>query len=226
METSLPAINQRIKNLIDSKFDGNITNFAKELGYTSSQKINRLFKVDSRSKEDPKFPTPSTDLLEDISNKFEITLDELVKGIKPKPMNTEKLVPFYESDVTGSLVGSFSDIKEDPAFYVDFKPFNDCVAYFPIYGDSMYPKFASGEIIAVKEIANKNTIQWGEAHLIITDASENNMKTVKTVHPYERDDSCIILRASNPNFKGDTIIKKSSIINMYLVKGKIRKDQI
>lgn len=226
MENTLPPINQRIKNLIDDKFGGIVSSFCKELGLESPQKINRLFKLDVRSKNVAHYPTPSTDILEVISNKFDISLDELVKGVKPKPMNNEQTVPFYESDVTGSLVGSFSDIKEEPAFYVDFKPFNDCVAYFPIYGDSMYPRFASGEIVAVKEIQNKNTIQWGEAHLVITDASENNMKTVKTVHPYEKDDSCIILRATNPNFKGDTIIKKSAIINMYLVKGKIRKDQI
>jgi len=147
-------------------------------------------------------------------------------GDNDSQMIKEEKVPFYENDVTGSITGSFSDIKESPSFYVDFKPFNDCVAYFTIYGDSMYPRFASGEIIAVKEIPNKETIQWGEAHLVITDASENNMRTVKTIHPYDKDDSCVVLRASNPNFKGDTVIKKKAIINMYLVKGKVQRIHI
>lgn len=229
MEFILPPINQRIKDLIDDKYNGNITKCANDLGYKSSQKLNRLFSVDQRltdlQKKEYKFPTPSTEMLADISNLFDVSLDYLIKGITSQ-MNTEHQVPFYESDVTGSLVGSFDDIKETPSFYVDFKPFNDCIAYFPIYGDSMYPKFSSGEIIAVKEVTNRSTLLWGEAHLVITDATENNMRTVKTVHPCDDDPSCLILRAANPEYRGDTRIKKEAILNIYLVKGKIRKDQI
>lgn len=222
MDKMLPPVNQRIKNLIERVSNGNVTDFSKRLGYDKPQKVNRLFKIDDRTE---KYPVPSTEMLEDISNVFDISLDQLIKGTVLTQSKPQKAVPYYDGDVTGSIVGSFNDIREDPAFYVDFKPFNDCVAYFTIYGDSMYPKFASGEIIAVKEIENKNTLQWGEAHLIITDSSENNMRTVKTIHPCDRDSSCIILRASNPNFKGDTVIRKEAIINMFLVKGKIRKDQ-
>ncbi|WP_257657663.1 XRE family transcriptional regulator [Parapedobacter lycopersici] len=135
-------------------------------------------------------------------------------------------VPFFDMDVTGSIVESFSDIQESPTFYIDFKPFNDCTAYFRIYGDSMYPKYAGGEIVAVKEVQNRNTILWGEAYLIVTDASENNLRTVKTVHPCESDEGCIVLRASNPNFRGDTIIRKESIISMFIIKGKTRIDHL
>jgi hypothetical protein len=222
MENTLPPINQRIKSFIEEKYNGNVSDFSVKLGYEKPQKVNRLFKIDERTQ---KYPTPSTDMLSDISNMFDLSLDYLIKGITSQ-MNTENQVPYYESDVTGSIVGSFDDIKEDPSFYVDFKPFNDCVAYFPIYGDSMYPKFSSGEIIAVKEVGNRNTLLWGEAHLVITDATENNMRTVKTVHPCDEDPDCLILRAANPDFRGDTKVRKEAILNMYLVKGKIRKDQI
>jgi phage repressor protein C with HTH and peptisase S24 domain len=229
MENILPGINQRIKDLIQEKYKGNVTQCAKDLGYNSPQKLNRLFSIDPRmtdeDKKKHKYPTPSTDMLTEISNAFDVSLDYLIKGITSQ-MKTENHVPFYESDVTGSLVGSFDDIKENPSFYVDFKPFNDCIAYFPIYGDSMYPKFSSGEIIAVKEVLNRNTLQWGEAYLVITDATENNMRTVKTVHPCDDDPNCLILRAANPEYRGDTKVRKEAILNMYLVKGKIRKDQI
>ncbi|MBB2952005.1 S24 family peptidase [Sphingobacterium sp. JUb56] len=133
-------------------------------------------------------------------------------------------VPFYDGDVTASIVGSFSDIKEDPSFWVDFKPFNDCDALFRVYGDSMYPKYGSGEIVAVKQVFNIESILWGEAYLIISNSEYDNLRTIKTVHPYDKDESKIILRASNPNFKGDTIVKKNAIIGMFLVKGKTRID--
>lgn len=173
------------------------------------------------------------DIILKIRNRYHVNIDWIQEGIgkifESKEAADEAnavAVPYYDIDVTGSVVGSFQDIREKPEYYIDFKPFNDCTAYFSIYGDSMYPRYASGEILAVKEIKNRNTIQWGEAYLVVTDETENNMRTVKTLHPYEDDKSCIVLRATNPNFRGDTVIKKSAIIGLYIVKGKIRKDQM
>ena len=134
-------------------------------------------------------------------------------------------VPYYDIDVTGSITGSFDDIREKPEFFVDFRPFNDCTAYLPVYGDSMYPQFCSGEIVVVKEWANKKVLLWGEPYLIVTDASCNNLRTVKLVFPAE-EKAHIILRASNPNFKGDTIIPLDSIVAMYIIKGKITRKQL
>lgn len=152
-------------------------------------------------------------------------LEEELKDT-PLKLNLPKSgVPYYDIDVTATITESFNDVKESPEFYVDFRPFNDCTAYLPIFGDSMYPTFASGEIIAVKRIENKDVILWGEAHLIITNAMANNMKTVKLLFPHE-DSEKIILRASNPNFKGDTVIPKESILNLYIVKGKITRKQL
>ena len=53
----------------------------------------------------------------------------------------EKKVPYYEIDVTSSITSSFNDVVEEPTFYVDYKPFNDCTAYVNNYGDSMFPKY-------------------------------------------------------------------------------------
>jgi len=40
------------------------------------------------------------------------------------------------------------------------------------------------------------------------------------------DKSKLILRSSNPNFKGDTIIDKSNITSLYIIKGKITRNLI
>lgn len=152
-----------------------------------------------------------------ISGVGPMTVDDM-----PVINNHNKGVPYYPIDVTASLVRSFNDISEKPEYFIDFRPFNDCTAYFPIYGDSMYPMFKSGQIIAVKNVLNFSIIQWGEAYLVITDETANNMRTVKLVFPHD-DTNFIILRASNPNFKGDIVIPRSAVINLFIVKGSIER---
>lgn len=135
-------------------------------------------------------------------------------------------VPYYDSDITGSIIGSFHDLEERPVFFIDFKPFNDCDAYFTLAGDSMYPKYQAGDILAVRQIFNFDMMQWGESYLVVGDASTDNIRTVKNIHPNILDDNKVIMRATNPLFKGDTPLNKKSILSMYLIRGKIKKEQI
>ena len=138
----------------------------------------------------------------------------------------EKGVPYYENiDGTATISTSFSDYTEKPTFYIDYEHFNDCSAYVNVVGDSMYPAYCSGDIIAVKRIFNFDVIQWGEAYFVVTNANANDMKTVKQLHWHE-DDSKIILRSSNPNYKGDTVVNKKDILFLYIVKGKIKRNQL
>ncbi|PWG79747.1 LexA family transcriptional regulator [Pararcticibacter amylolyticus] len=156
--------------------------------------------------------------------------DWLFKGEKPIYLDQQELpgeqngVPYYNVELSSIKETDLSIMEEEPEFYVDFRPFNDCTAYLPVYGDSMYPRYASGEIIAVKEIENHDVILWGEAYLIITDSSSNNLRTVKLLFEHQ-DPTKIILRASNPNFRGDTVISKKSVSSLYIVKGKITRSQ-
>lgn len=142
-----------------------------------------------------------------------------------KPKISSKGVPFYPIDVTASLLRSFSDIPEEPDFFVDFKPLNDCTAYLTVYGDSMYPRYCSGDIVAVKRFDSKDALLWGEAYLVITTEEANNLRTIKLVHQHPNND-CIILRASNPNYPGDTVVKKEHVANLFIVKGRIKLEHM
>lgn len=139
---------------------------------------------------------------------------------------SEERVPFFDVELT-QLQAALPDIfsESTPEYYVDYRPFNDCSAYLPVYGDSMYPRFANGEIIAVKEVANHDIILWGEAYLVVTDYRANSIITVKLLYQHEDTDK-IILRASNPAYGGDTVINRSSIIRLYIIKGKITRNQL
>lgn len=142
----------------------------------------------------------------------------------PYISESHRRVPYYDIEITGSIVRSFSDVKERPAFLVDFPPFNDCDGWLPIVGDSMFPRFQAGEMVAIKQIFNFESILWGEPHLIITNEEHDNLRTIKTIHEHS-DTTKIILRASNPQFKGDTIIYKKNILSLYIVKGQAKKSQ-
>ncbi|MCY4781681.1 helix-turn-helix domain-containing protein [Sphingobacterium sp. UT-1RO-CII-1] len=152
-----------------------------------------------------------------------VSNDNSAKKTNNPPTKTNG-VPFFDLDVTATITGSYMDSGQTPDYYIDFKPFNDCDAYARVYGDSMYPKYGNGEIIAIKRIYNLEAILWGEAYMVVTDSEYDNLRTIKTVHPYDKDEEYIVLRASNPNFKGDTKIKKRNIIGMFIVKGKTRID--
>ena len=147
-------------------------------------------------------------------------------NIRTLPIAMRKGVPYYNIDMTASIVESFSDIREEPEFYVDISPLNDCTAVVDIFGDSMFPMFKSGDKVGVKQLFNFNDLQWGEAHLVITNSEANNMKTVKNVH-YCKDENYIILRAANlPEYEGDTRVAKKNILSLYIVKGKIQIYQL
>lgn len=147
------------------------------------------------------------------------------KSFPPAQVNDER-VPFFDVELT-KLRTALPDIFSDniPEYYVDYRPFNDCAAYLPIYGDSMAPRFIAGEIIAIKEVVNHDIILWGEAHLVVTDHQANGMVTIKLLYQHE-DNTKIILRSTNPEYSGDTVIDKMSIIRLYIIKGKITRHQL
>lgn len=230
-EKTLTPDNQRLilacEKLISNGYAKSFAEIAKKCGKTSQYftdiksgkgRYSRKF-LDSLKEE---YPISLNYILAGIDPPLEA---RILKTKEPKERLLQKGVPYFDIDIAASIKESFQDVVEVPEFYVDFKPFNDCTAYLPIWGDSMFPAYASGEIVAVKKIDNPSIILWGEAYLVITNAIANNMKTVKLLYPHDDEDK-IILRASNPNFRGDTVIPKDSIINLYAIKGKITRKQL
>jgi len=175
---------------------------------------------------------------EKLAKALETTIDWLLDGeelvtnfhdldnVRTLTHGKRKGVPYYNIDMTAEITSSFNDITVEPEYYVDIKPVNDCTAYVNIVGDSMLPLYTSGDTVGVKQVFNFNIIQWGEAYLIVTNESANNLKTVKNIFPYRDDDSKIILRSANPDFYGDTPINKSSILSLYIVKAVYKIKQL
>ena len=134
-------------------------------------------------------------------------------------VKSSKLIPYFPADVTASIVQSFDDLLMTPSYYVQCSFLNDCDACFPVFGDSMYPKFCSGDIIGVRK-HDSGFILWGETYLVVTNSDGGNLRTLKVIYQHT-DPKNAILRASNPNFAGDTIIPIDSIVSLHIVRGKL-----
>lgn len=146
------------------------------------------------------------------------------KDVRSANESLEREVPFY--NIQPDMVFNGADVfQEVPEFYVNFRPFNDCTAYLPIYGDSMNPKFTGGDIIIVKEVSNLEVILWGEAYLVVTNEQANKLVTVKLLFPHS-DHTKLVLRAANPEYAGDTIVDKKAIVKLFIVKGKVARKQL
>lgn len=222
------TINERMQYIVDERFSGNKASFAKAIGIAPTSISNYLSK--SRASK------PTSDILggiinvvHDLNASWLLTGkgNPFIKEDKHLPTNTNgKGVPYFEDiEASCSILSMNMETPENPTFYIDYEHFNDCNAYIPVVGDSMYPQYCAGEIVAVKQIFNFDVIQWGEAYLIVTNSNANDLRTIKQIH-YCDDESKIILRASNPNFRGDTKINKEDIVSMFIIKGKIKRNQL
>ena len=224
-------IKERLQFIVDNRFEGNKAAFAEAIGIKPTTISNYIGRGERTSK-------PSSEILESIVNSVQdINTYWLLTG-EGDPFNGNDIitqashvnlivgVPYYDDiEATESMLSRNMETPEIPTFYINYEHFNDCTAYIPVFGSSMYPYYCSGEIVAVKRIFNIDVIQWGEAYLVVTNKDANSLRTIKLIFPHEEQDK-IILRACNPDYIGDTIISKKDILSMFIIKGKITRNQL
>ena len=162
----------------------------------------------------------------------EVNPEYIITGDGPLLKDGNKLlalpkegVPYYGINVTASITESFNDIPEMPSYKINIPYLNDCTAAFPVYGDSMLPTYCPGDTVVVKEVKNKESMLWGEVYLIITNSNCDNLRTIKKVYISD-DRKNFILRATNPDYAGDTIVPCDDVLKLFLVKGKISRTQL
>ncbi len=216
--------NQRLKKLMDMLDFRTQTDFAAAL----KMKPGSISDV-IRGKDGMGISNAIKDRLE---FKFNVNIEWLTTGIGEPflkkasiVVETREGVPYFDISISDSRLEDLLMKEEEIEYLVNYKPFNDCTAYLPVFGDSMYPRYASGEIIAVKAISNFDVLQWGEAYVVMTDSTTNGIRSIKNVHEHQ-DPTKLILRSSNPNFRGDTVIEKKNITSMFIIKGKITRSLI
>lgn len=166
-------------------------------------------------------------VLRDICNAFDVNIDwiltgegDMLKQNSSLPQTREHGVIRYWVDIqaTGSGTLQFEDC--DSSQYLDLRipEFRDCTDAINLYGDSMEPKYRSGQIIILKKWT-ESYIDFGNTYLIVTKGGHRMIKVLRSVHDNSNQVSCV---SYNPDYSPFPI-DKSDIVNLFLVKGVIEK---
>lgn len=86
-----------------------------------------------------------------------------------------------------------------------------------VEGDSMYPRYHNGEILAVKIIKDPTFFQWGKVYVLSTSQG----CIVKRLFPDPENDLAIVCHSENTQMYPDYRITKADIINVGIVVGHI-----
>ncbi|KAF0195268.1 MAG: helix-turn-helix domain-containing protein [Bacteroidetes bacterium] len=226
---------ERLKKVIEwSELSANA--FAKKIGYESGQTVYNILNYGRPISM--RFALSVVNAFELISINWLLTGEgtmidvasknsEVFNGksqtgneAESKKESSCKEIPYYDIEVSAGPISFYQDYPELPHTALEIPFVSDVDLAMPVYGDSMYPRIKSGDIVLLKKITDPDIILFGEVYLVIT----NDYRTLKYVRKHE-DDSKIILVSENEKFDPVTI-RKDSILHLFIYKGKFEKSQI
>ncbi len=219
MESKTSIFFERISEVLISKGFKNLNDFAiNGLGYSSSEKLNRL--KDASKK-------PSVDILIDIANKFE-DLDAgwlltgkgqmQTKKAESAAQPSEKGIPLISLEAAAGFGnGAFSVSNEDIMGRYVVPDFVGIDFMLRVKGSSMYPKYSSGDVIACRVIHEISFIQWNKVYVIITREQGMLCKRIKKAENANQ-----LLMVSDNKDYDPFEIDRSEITGIALVIGTIR----
>lgn len=140
---------------------------------------------------------------------------------KSDPLLYKTRKPFYDVEIFATpgaeLMEKLGVIE--PTQYISVPHFADIHFYIRVSGDSMYPRYRHGDIIAVKKIDHSSFFSWYEPYVIIT--RTNTMRMLKYVHPDPENENNVLLVSYDKEKYLPQPLPKEEIFELYLVKGKI-----
>ncbi len=138
------------------------------------------------------------------------------------PTTSAKKIPYFEDiQVTAGPDFMYDPAAATPSDFIYVPNFEDCDVSFPLWGDSMWPVYQSGQVVLCKEFHDwRDYVPYGEVFLIITE----NLRTVKYVKKAESKDH-LLLVSENKHFEPFEL-PKSKILRMFFVKGAIKRNMI
>ena len=120
--------------------------------------------------------------------------------------------------MAGFLKGSADLDRNDIEWYY-VPAFSDCTFLIRVKGDSMFPRYLSGDIVACREVHDTGTFfQWGKAYVLDTDQGV----VLKRIRRSERPDH-ILCVSDNPDYEPFDV-PVSSIYHLAIVRGLIREE--
>lgn len=217
-------VNRRLKLLIEDFYKSNPFKFSQKYDDTRGIKTyNIVREVNGLSH---KMLDAICNAYPEISRSWLLTGEgePFLPGKDPRaasPALLEKDAIRFWTDIsaTGGGMVSFEDLNtsEHKVINLDIPEFSGCTDAVSLYGDSMEPRFCSGDIILL-ERWKESYIEYGNTYLVI---SGSGHRMVKILRRSSQDGMvrCCSLNAQYDDFE----IEMKDILNLYLVRGKIQK---
>lgn len=139
----------------------------------------------------------------------------------------EEGTPVYATKATASHLDYVGQVPEVPEFHVNVPGYEDCNFGMYVHGHSMYPTIENGSLILCRRLTDKNVIMYGEIYLIRTadylmvkrlQKNEDVKHVLCTSDNFEK-------RSENYRRYEPFELEKDKIIDLYIVKGIIKKTQ-
>lgn len=139
---------------------------------------------------------------------------------RPGPKGQEKLqrpLPLLPFD---AVAGYMNDNNRMDAFRGDAVTFSDFIergadCVIRVGGDSMYPRYKNGDVLAIKILHDPSFFQWGRVYVLNTTQG----CIVKMLFQDPEDAEKIVCHSENTRRYPDYTIHKSDIISVALVVG-------
>ena len=142
------------------------------------------------------------------------------ENVLPSVTRRGKVIRFWENiEATGGGIMSFDDTLDGNYSEMILPDFTDCTDAIRLVGDSMYPRYKSGQILVFKEW-RESFVEFGQVYLIIT---RTGYRMVKYLQPAP-DDGKLTCVSENREQYPPFPIEIESIYRLYLVKGTIEQN--
>lgn len=205
-------VKDKIQKLLDNK---GITAYELSLKSTvPHSSISRILNGETK-----KLSTKNKKLLSDF---FKVEEDYFNNGYISEIKNTdfveEPTTNYYYPEVNASA-GLETEMQNDELkrIPINIPNWERGIDFINVYGDSMYPKFCSGEIIGIKEV-EPQYINYGYAYVVIFNDGQVFLKYIRK----GKDDEHWVLASENPKYESReyhlSLIKK-----IFIIKGVITK---
>ena len=194
--------------------------FAEKIGFDKTN-LSSAFKGSGRYLTDGLFNKICDAYSELNINYFLKDEGEMLKSETSQPAKIEskqRYIRYWtDVDVTGGDVTLFEDATTSNVISIDIPEFQDCTDAVNLYGDSMSPRYKSGQIVILKEW-KESFIEFGNVFLLIT---KKGHKTIKYLRKSANTDE--VMCVSENSEYDPFVVKIDDIDRLYIVKGAIEK---
>lgn len=195
------VLKERLKN------EGiNLSDLSKRLGYNTDQNLHSVLgAADVKSS-----------LLENISRVLGRPISWFYDDVatdESERANTNKGIPMIPLEAFASPgEPNYDDLNI--LDYYTVSEFKDCDFVIRVKGDSMAPRYASGDVVACKKIMEMLYFQWGRVYVLYT---QSNGIMIKRLQPSDKED-CVRCVSDNEKY-APFDVPKSDIVSLALVNG-------